>query len=149
MICSGVPCGHDPAAQHAGARPQVDDPVGGAHRLLVVLDDQHGVAHVAQLLQRVQQAAVVALVQADARLVEDVEHAHQPAADLAGQADALPLAARQRRRRAVQRQVVQAHVEHELQPVADLFQHLFGDLELLGGQGWLRDRDRRSAHPAG
>ena len=40
-----------------------------------------------------QQAVVVALVQADARLVQDVEHAHQARADLRGQADALRLAA--------------------------------------------------------
>jgi hypothetical protein len=57
--------------------------------------------------------SVVALVQADGRLVEHVEHAHEARADLAGQTDALGLAARQRGRRAVQREVVEAHVEQE------------------------------------
>jgi hypothetical protein len=55
-----------------------------ADRLLVVLDHDHGVAEVAQVQQRVQQPLVVALVQADGRLVEDVHHADQPGADLAG-----------------------------------------------------------------
>ena len=36
-----------------------------------------------RLLQGLQQPRVVARVQADGRLVEDVEHAGQPAADLA------------------------------------------------------------------
>ena len=91
-----------------GPGPEIDEPVGRAHRVLVVLDDDHGVAQVAQPLQGGDQAVVVARVQADRRLVEDVEHADQPAADLAGQADALGLAAGERRRRAVERQVVQA-----------------------------------------
>ena len=59
----------------------------------------------------VEQARVVALVQADRRLVEDVEHADQRAADLRRQPDALRLAARQRRRRAVERQVVEPDVD--------------------------------------
>ena len=67
----------------------VDDPVGRAHHLLVVLDDDHRVAGVAQLLQAADQPPVVALVQADRRLVEDVEHIHQFRSDLRRQPDAL------------------------------------------------------------
>jgi hypothetical protein len=51
---------------------------------------------------------------------------HQAAADLGGQPDALGLAPRQRRSRAVQRQVVQAHVDQERQALADLAQDPFG-----------------------
>ena len=60
-----------------------------------------------------EQAVVVARMQADGRLVEDVEHADQAAADLAGQADALGLAAGERRGGAVERQIMQADVEQE------------------------------------
>ena len=81
----------------AGAGAEIDHVVGGADRLLVVLDDDDGVAEVAQARQRAEQRAVVALVQADRRLVEDVEHAGQVRADLRRQPDALPFAARQRR----------------------------------------------------
>ena len=97
-------------AELAGARSDVHDEVGQANRLLVVLDDDDRVAEVAQALERRDEAAVVALVQADRRLVEHVEHADEVAADLAGQADALGLAARERRRRAAERQVVETHV---------------------------------------
>ena len=89
--------GHDDlAAVLARARADVDDPVGGADGVLVVLDDDQGVAQVAQPDQRLDQPVVVALVQADRRLVEDVEHADEPGADLGGQPDALRLAAGQR-----------------------------------------------------
>ena len=95
--CAARALGDDLAAVHAGAGAHVDQPVGGAHRLLVVLDDDHGVAEVAQALERRDQPAVVALVQPDRRLVEDVEHAHEARADLRREPDALRLAAGQRR----------------------------------------------------
>src|SRR5207248_1017860 len=54
--------------------------------------------------------------------------------DLAGQADALRLAAREGRRRSGQRQVVEAHVHEELQPVRDLAQQFARDLTLILGE---------------
>ncbi len=82
----------DVPAVSARARTEVQHPVGAADGLLVVLDHQHRVPRVAQLLQRFEQADVVAVVQADGRLVEHVADAGQAAADLGGQADALELA---------------------------------------------------------
>ena len=41
-----------------GARAHVDEPVGAAHHLLVVLDDDHGVAEVAQPLERADQRSL-------------------------------------------------------------------------------------------
>ncbi len=72
------------AAMHAGAGADVDQVVGGEHHVAVVLDDDDRVAKVAQLLQTVYQAAVVALVEAYARLVEYVEHVGQLRAYLRG-----------------------------------------------------------------
>ena len=141
--------GDDLAAAHARARAEIDDRVGGPHRVFVVLDDDHRIAQVAQLGQRGQQPVVVARVQADRRLVEDVQHADQPAADLPGQADALRLAARERRRGARQRQIIEPHVEQEAQPAANLLEHLGRDmlprgieLQLAEKIGRLGDRQR-------
>jgi hypothetical protein len=106
----------------ARARAEVDEVVGGAHRLLVVLDHDHRVAQVAQALERADQLRVVALVQADRGLVEDVQHAHERGADLRRQANALRLPAGQRRRGAVHRQVADADVLQEAQPLGDLAQ---------------------------
>ena len=134
--------GDHAAAVLAGARPHVDDVVGGAHRLLVVLDDDHGVAEVAQAEQRVDEAPVVALVQADRGLVEDVEHADERRADLRGQADALRLAAGERRRGALQVEVADADVVEEAQPLGDLLDHAPADEALGLGE---RERPRESS----
>ena len=78
-------------------------------------------------IERLDEPAVVALVQTDRRLVEHVEHADEPAADLRREPDALRFTARERSRRAVERQVVEADVEHELQPLEHLLEHALGD----------------------
>ena len=126
--------GDDEAAMHPGAGSDVDHVVGAADGVLVVLDDEHRVAHVAQVLQRLQQAVVVALVQADRRFVEHVHDAGQPRADLRGQADALRLAARQRFRRAFEAQVIEADVDQEAQAGGDLLEDLVGDLRPGAGK---------------
>ena len=118
----------------SGARADVDHPVGGADRLLVVLDHDQRVAEVAQPHQRGDQPGVVALVQPDRRLVEDVEDAHQARADLGRQSDALRLAAGERSRGAVQGQVVEPNIHQEVQPRADLLEHLPRDVVLALGQ---------------
>ena len=129
------PLGHHLAAVHPGARPHVDDMVGLADGLLVVLDHEHRVAEVAQVLQGLEQPGVVALVEADGRLVQDVEHAHQAGADLGGQPDALPLAAGEGAGGAVEGEVVEPHVHQEVEPLADLLEDPAGDLGLLFRQG--------------
>src|SRR5690606_37503631 len=64
--------GDDLAAVLSRPGADVDDVVGHPHRVLVVLDHDQGVAQVAQADQRLDQALVVPLVEADRGLVEDV-----------------------------------------------------------------------------
>ncbi len=122
--------GDDVAAETARAGAEVEHVVGVADGVFVVLDDQHGVAQVAQLLEGLNQPVVVALVQADGGLVEDVEHAAQPRADLRGQADALALAAGERGGVAVEREVVEADGAEEFQPLDDLAADALGHQRL-------------------
>ena len=98
-----------------------------------MLDDDHRVARVAQLLETADQPLVVALVQSDRGFVEDVEHVDEFRADLRGEADALALAARQRARRARQRKIPQPHVHQEAQAFTNLLDDLLSDLPLLFG----------------
>ncbi len=86
------------------------------------------------LLQRVEQDAVVARVQADGRLVEHVAHALQVAAELRREADALRLAARERRRGAVERQVAEADLLEELEAAADLGDDVARDVGVAAGE---------------
>ena len=127
----GVPLGDDLSPVLSGARPQVDHPVGRTHHLLVVLDDEHGVADVAQALERVDEPPVVTLVESDRRLVEDVQHADQLRADLRRESQALRLAARQRLRRTVELEVADADVLQEHQALAYLLEDPPAD-QLLG-----------------
>src|SRR5688572_13041193 len=88
--------GYDLAAAVAALGPEVDDPVGGLDDLQVVLDDDHRIAGVRQLVQHLEQLRYIVEVQARGRLVENVERAPcSPARQLLGELDALRLAARQ------------------------------------------------------
>jgi len=49
-----------------------------------VLDDKDGVAEIAKMFKRAEQACIVSRVEADAWFVEYVENAAQPRADLGG-----------------------------------------------------------------
>ena len=89
------------------------------------------ITQVAQFLQRTDQALVVPLVQTNRRFVEDIQHVDQLRTNLRGQSDALALTARQRGRLTVQRQIIQSHVQEEIQSGAYLLQYLCGNLLLL------------------
>ncbi len=104
-----------------------------------MLDHQHRVAEVAHALQGFDQPFVVALVEADRRLVEHVEHPHQLRADLGGEADALAFAAGEGGGRTVEREVADADVFEEAEAVAHLLHHL-GDDRLLAAA------EREAAH---
>src|SRR4029077_6333542 len=58
------------AAGGTGAGAEIHDVIGAADGFLVVLDDENGVAKVAQGFQSAEKAVVVAGVEADGRLVE-------------------------------------------------------------------------------
>jgi hypothetical protein len=106
---------------------QVDQPVGGADHVEVVLDDDQRVAGFQQLAQRAHQLGDVVEVQAGGRLVEQEQRAlgglGLPAGrrELGGlgqearQLQALRLAARQRRHRLAQLHVFEADVDDGLQ----------------------------------
>ena len=118
------------AAVLARAGAHIDHKVRRADGVLIMLDHDDGVTDVAQALQSLDQALVIALVQANGRLVQDIEHAHESRANLGRQADALGLAAGKRGGGAVQGKVVQANVHQKAQALQDLLDYASTD-ELL------------------
>src|SRR6185312_11280645 len=119
---------HHLAAMNASSRAEIHDVVRFENRFLVVLDDDHGVADVAQCLESPEQPPIVALVQSDRGLIQDVHDTGESGADLAGEADALRFTSGERLRAAVQCQVVEPHVHQEAQTVSDILDDLGCDL---------------------
>ena len=124
----------DLAAVLPCTRTDVDGPVGMPDGVLVVLDHDQRVAEVLEPYQGLDQPVVVALVESDRRLVEHVQDTDETGADLGGEPDPLRLAAGQRAGRPVEREVVEADVEQEAQPLVDLLDDALGDLPLALGQ---------------
>ena len=100
----------------------------------VVLDHQHGVALVAQFAQQLVQAVDVTRVQADARLIEDVEQIDQAAGEVADHLDALRLAAGQGGRLAVEAEVAEADVIQRAQAHQRIVDHSRDDRVIDGFQ---------------
>src|SRR5215203_4280615 len=117
---------HAPAVL-ARAGAEIHHVIGRADRLLVVLDDDDGVAQVAEAVQRAEQRTVVALVQPDGRLVEHVQHTGQVRSNLRGQPDALALPAGERRRAASEREIADADLVEEPQAILDFPQDAVRD----------------------
>ena len=116
--------GDEAAAAHARAGADVDQVLGAADGVFVVLHHDQRVAFGRELVQRVQQDVVVARMQADGGFVEHVAHALQVAAQLGGQADALGFAAAERGRAPVQREVAQADLLQKFKAAADFGQQI-------------------------
>ena len=104
----------DRAARAAGPRAHVDQVVARPHQRFVVLDDDDRVALLLQIAQRGDQPIVVARMQADRRLVEQIQHADQPRADAGRQPHALPFAAAERVGGAIEREVLGADAIEKL-----------------------------------
>ena len=119
--------GDDATAVDAGTGTDVDDMIGGANGVFIVLDHDHGIADVAQASQGTEQALVVALVQADGGFIQNVHDADQSGADLRSKPDALGLAPRKGIGFALQTQVIQADVHQEAQAFEDLLHDFLGD----------------------
>jgi hypothetical protein len=82
--------------------------VGDPDHLGLVLDDEHGVALVAQPEQQLVHPLDVVRVQADGRLVEDIGDVGERGPEVADHLGALRLAAGERARGTVEAEVAQA-----------------------------------------
>ena len=88
--------GHNTSTVHPSAWPHVDHVVGHADGVFVMLDHNDGIAQVAQMFQRIQQAIIVALMQANGRFIQHVHNAGQAGTNLRGQTNPLGFTARKR-----------------------------------------------------
>ena len=116
----GPALGDQVAAIFAAFGAEVDDPVGVADDVEIVLDDDDGVAEVGEAVEHLEQLADVVEVQAGGGLVEEVERAAGlPLGELAGELHALRFAAGERGGALAEVDVAEADVDERLQLLLD------------------------------
>ena len=101
------------------ARAQIDQIVRGTDSLFLVLDDQQGVAFVAQVMHHTHQLADIARVQSNARFVHHEKRVCQRRAEACGEIYALHFAAAQRARGSVEREVTDAYLAEVIEAGAN------------------------------
>ena len=124
------PLGYNIATVDTGSRAKLHHIVGSPYSLLVVLHHNKGVAQVPQVPQGVYELFVIALVEPDCRLIQDIQHTHEGASDLGGKPYALGLAPRQGCSLTVQCKVAKPHRIQELEPCLYLLKNLARYLNL-------------------
>jgi len=97
-----------------------------------MLHHEDTIPEVAEISQGLKEPLVISLVQADARFVEHIQDAHQAGADLGRQPEPLGFAARKGVAGSLQREVGEADLGEELQPLSDLAEEAVGDRLVLG-----------------
>ena len=78
-----------------------------------MLHHDNRVAHIAQLFQWMNKPQIIALVQSDTGLIQDIQNVDQLRAYLCGQPDALAFAAGKTDGTTVQWQIIQSHIQQE------------------------------------
>ena len=76
--------------------PEIDNVIGRAHHVGIVLHNNDGVAEIAQFCENPDQPAGIAAVQSDGRLIEHIAGAHQTRAEARRQLNALRFASGER-----------------------------------------------------
>jgi len=122
QVAAGIAC--------AGA--EIDHEIGAANGVFIVLDDEYGVAKIAELFEGAEKAVVVSGVQANGRFVEHVEDAPQAGADLGSETDALGFATGERGAETTEAEIAEADREEEVQALGDFFKRAAGDFALTG-----------------
>lgn len=122
------------SAVHARAGAHVDHIVGSTDCVLVVFDDDNGIADIAQALKRLDQTLVIALMETDRWLVQNVQDTHEAGADLRCQANALGLASGKRRRGTVEGQIVESDIDQKAQALQDFLNDAPADKLLALGK---------------
>src|SRR5438105_1574569 len=115
---------------HTSAGAQVQNIIGVADGVGIVFDHEHRVAEIAQAFQRAEQAIVVALMQPNAWLIQNIKDSNQASADLGGQTYPLGLATAQCAALAAKRQITQADILQKAQACSNFLDDFTGDLFL-------------------
>ena len=81
------------AAIRSRTRADINNIVRRPYGVLIVFYDKKRISHIAQTLEGGEQFVIVSLMQADRRLIQDIQYTHERRTDLCCQTNALALAA--------------------------------------------------------
>ena len=81
--------GNDLTAEYSCCRPHVDDIVRIEDHIFIMLHHQNGISDIAEVFQGIDQTLIVALMQSNARFIQDVQYIHQLGSNLGSQTDSL------------------------------------------------------------
>src|SRR5262245_62986839 len=123
------------AAPASGAGTDVDEPICLAHHGFVVLDDEDGVVAGLQIAEGLDEPLVVARVQTDGWLVEDIKNPGQAAANASCEAHTLEFAAGKRVARAFECKIIESDILQKPEAGSDFGQNGPSDRPVVGGQG--------------
>ena len=93
-----------------------------------MFDDQERVSQISQAVERLDETTIVAGVESDRRFVEDIENTAQAASELAGEPNALRFPVGESGSWTSQREIVESHINEELQSGTDFAQQIGGYL---------------------
>ena len=97
-----------------GARTHINNVISCANGIFIVLNHKHGITAVPKLLERLNEAVIISLMQTNGRFVQNVKDAHEAGTNLSCQANTLGFSTRKRCCCTRKREVVQANVYQEL-----------------------------------
>ncbi|MNI93003.1 hypothetical protein D3C73_1508860 [compost metagenome] len=97
----------------SGARSDINNIVCCQHRVFIVLYHDQRVAEIPHLPKGRDQTIIIPLMQADARLVKNIQHAHQTGSDLGCQTNTLGLPTGQRSGCTAQGQIIEPDIDKE------------------------------------
>ena len=130
-------------AEFASAWAEVNDAIRGTNRIGIMLDDEDGVAEIAERLEDVNEALRIARMKADGRFVQNVERADEMRAERSGELDALGFAAGESRGQAIEGEIVEADFIEKLKTRANFLEDFFSDLVLCFGKREGREKRAR------
>ncbi len=126
---------NDLPAELAGAGAELDHEIGLGDRGQVVFHHHDGISGVPQAAEQGQEPVGVSRVEADGRLIEDVQGVHQPGAEGVAEGDALGLAAGEGTGLTVEGEISEAHIGEEAGALADLVEDDPTHSHFVRGQG--------------
>jgi hypothetical protein len=116
------------------ARSNVDQVIACPHQRFIMFDHHDRIALLLQIAQSGNQSIVIARMQADGRLVQEVQNAHEPRADAGSQTHPLPFTAAKRIGRAVQCEIFRPDAIEKREPSHDFGNHRLSHWSLIRGE---------------